>query len=63
VAAHGAYFGRRLKKLVEAEKSAGSEEEVSTLAERRRELQKISLRVSWVDLLVSLAVAMLAAGF
>jgi hypothetical protein len=33
------------------------------LAERRRELQKISLRVSWVDLLVSLAVAMLAAGF
>ena len=63
VAAHSAYFGRRLRGLAEAEKSAGSEEEVRTLAERRGELQKISLRVSWVDLLVSLAVAVLAVGF
>ena len=63
VAAHSAYFGRRLRRLAEAEKSAGSEEEVRTLAERRGELQKISLRVSWVDLLVSLAVAVLAVGF
>jgi putative copper export protein len=46
VAGPGAYFGRRLKKLAEAERSAGSEEEVRMLAERRRELQKISLRVS-----------------
>lgn len=60
VAAHGAYFGRKLKKL--AERSAGSEEEASTLTERR-ELQRVSLRVSWLGLLVSLAVASLAAGF
>ena len=62
VAIHGAYFGRRLKKLAEDERCAGSEE-VRALAERRRELQKISLRVSWMDLLVSLAVAVLAVGF
>jgi uncharacterized membrane protein len=59
VTAHGAYFGRKLKKL--AERSAGSEE-ASTLTERR-ELQRVSLRVSWLGLLVSLAVASLAAGF
>jgi uncharacterized membrane protein len=63
VAAHGAYFGRRLRRLAEAERSTGSEEEVRTLTERRRELQRISLRVSWVDLSVSLAVAVLAVGF
>ena len=60
VTAYGAYFGRKLKKL--AERSAGSEEEASTLTERR-ELQRVSLRVSWLGLLVSLAVASLAAGF
>ena len=63
VAAHGAYFGRRLKDLAEAEMSAASEEEARPLAERRRELQRVSLRVSWANLLVSLAVAVLAAGF
>jgi uncharacterized membrane protein len=63
VAAHGAYFGRRLRGLAEAEESAGNEEEVRTLAQRRRELQKVSLWVSWVNLLVSLAVAVLAVGF
>jgi uncharacterized membrane protein len=63
VAIHGVYFGRRLRKLAEAERSAGSGEEARTLAGRRRELQKISLRVSWLDLLVSLAVAVLAVGF
>jgi uncharacterized membrane protein len=61
VAVHGAYFGRRLKRL--AERSGGSDEEVRALAERRRELQRVSGRVSWADLLVSLAVAVLAAGF
>ena len=63
VATHGAYFGRRLKKLAEAERSAGSGEEARTLAGRRRELQKISLRISWMDLLASLGVAVLAFGF
>ncbi len=63
VAIHGAYFGRRLKKLAEADRSAGSDEKVRALAKQRSELQKISLRVSWMDLLVSLAVAVLAVGF
>jgi len=63
VVAHGAHFGRRLKKLAEAEKIAASDEEVRALAERRRELQRVSLRVSWADLLVSLAVTALAVGF
>jgi len=63
VATHGAYFGRRLKELAEAERSAGSDEKARALAGRRRELQKISVRVSWMDLLVSSAVAVLAVGF
>ncbi len=62
VGAHGAYFGRRQRGLAEAQRSAGSEEEVRALAERRRELQGVSLGVSWASLLVSLAVAVLAAG-
>jgi uncharacterized membrane protein len=63
VATHGVYFGRRLMKLAEAEKIAASDDEVRALAERRRELQRVSLRVSWAGLLVSLAVAALAVGF
>jgi uncharacterized membrane protein len=61
VAAHGAYFGRRLKELAADERSAASEGKA--LAGRRRDLQRTSLRVSWASLLVSLAVALLAAGF
>jgi uncharacterized membrane protein len=61
VAAHGAYFGPSLRGL--AESSAGSGEEAKALAERRRNVQKLSLRVSWASLVVSLAVAFLAAGF
>jgi uncharacterized membrane protein len=61
VAAHGAYFGPSLRRL--AESSAGSGEEAKALAERRRNVQKLSLRNSWATLLVSLAVAFLAAGF
>ena len=63
VATHGAYFGRRLKTLAEAERVAGSDEKARALAWRRRELQKISLRISWMDLLASLGVAVLAVGF
>lgn len=60
VAAHGAYFGRRLARLAEAERGAASEEEARALANRRRGLQKLSLRVSWADIVVSAAVAALA---
>lgn len=62
VAVHGAYFGRRLAKLAEAEREAGSAEEARSFAERRRSLQRVSSRVSWVSLLVSTAVMVLAAG-
>jgi uncharacterized membrane protein len=62
VAVHGAYFGRRLKELAAAERSAASEEEARALSEPRRDLQRASLRISVANLLVSLAVALLAAG-
>jgi uncharacterized membrane protein len=62
VAAHGAYFGRRLAKLAGAEREAESEEAASAFAERRRSLQMVSLRVSRVNLLVSTAVMVLATG-
>lgn len=60
VAVHGAYFGRRLAGLAEAERRAGSEDEARTRAERRRKLQRLSLRDSQADIVVSLAVAVLA---
>ena len=60
VAAHGAYFGRRLAGLAEAERRAGSEDEARARAKRRRKLQRLSLRVSQADIVVSLAVAVLA---
>jgi putative copper export protein len=62
VAAHGAYFGRRLARLAAAEQEAESEEATRSFAERRRSLQKISLRVSQLSLLVSLGVMILAIG-
>ena len=60
VAAHGAYFGRRLAGLAEAERRTGSAEEARALAERRRSLQKRSLLVSRLDLAVSVAIVALA---
>lgn len=60
VAAHGAYFGRRLAKLAAAERLSSSAEQARTFAERRRRLQKLSLRVSRIDLAVSAAVVVLA---
>jgi len=60
VAVHGAYFGRRLVDLAEAEKRAGSDGEVRALAERRHALQRLSLRVSQLSLLISTAVVALA---
>ena len=62
VAAHGAYFGRRLVKLAEAEREAESEEAARSFAERRRSLQRVSSRVSFLSLLVSTAVMILATG-
>jgi uncharacterized membrane protein len=60
VAAHGAYFGRRLAGLAVAERSTTNEQEALALAQRRRKLQRRSVWVSWTSLLVSVAVASLA---
>ena len=59
--AHGAYFGRRLAELARAEREA-SGEEARTLAGRRRSLQRVSLRVSYLNLLASAVVLVLAIG-
>lgn len=61
-ALHGAYFGRRLAGLAGAEREAGSEEAARSFAQRRRSLQRVSLRVSWANLLVSAVVVVLAIG-
>lgn len=53
VAAHGAYFGRRLVGLAKAERKLQGTEEARSLTERRRSLQRLSLRVSQLNLLVS----------
>lgn len=62
VAAHGAYFGRHLVRLAAAEREAESDEAARAFAERRRSLQDVSSRVSFLSLLVSTAVMVLAAG-
>ncbi|TCJ16862.1 hypothetical protein E0L93_09110 [Rubrobacter taiwanensis] len=60
VALHGAYFGRRLAELARSEAAASGEAAAREFAGRRRGLQRVSLRVSWVTLGVSLAVMVLA---
>lgn len=62
VAAHGAFFGRRLAALAEAERGSEDAEEAAFFARRRRSLQRLSLKVSWVNLAVSAVVAALAAN-
>ena len=61
VVAHGAYFGRRLARLARAEREAGTDEAAKSFAEQRRSLQSLSLRVSQMNLLVSVVVTVLAA--
>ena len=60
VAAHGVYLGPRLRRLAEAERSVP--EQAGPAAEQRRSLKRLSLRVSNLNLLVSLVIAVLAAG-
>jgi uncharacterized membrane protein len=62
VAAHGAYFGRRLAELARADRESENEETARTFAVRRHSLQEVSSRVSWVSLLVSTAIVVLATG-
>ena len=61
-AAHGAYFGRRLAELARAEREASSQEEAWPFTERRRSLQRVSLRISYMNLMVSAVVMVLAVG-
>ena len=61
VAAHGAYFGRRLARLAGAEREAGTDEAAKSFAEQRRSLQKLSVRISQLTLAVSVIVMVLAA--
>ena len=60
VAAHGGYFGRRLVRLAAAERRTESAEEARAFVKKRRSLQRLSLWVSWVNVLISVAVAALA---
>jgi uncharacterized membrane protein len=59
VALHGACFGRRLAGLARSE-AAAKGEQARALADRRRRLQGVSVRVSWVTLAVSVAVMALS---
>jgi uncharacterized membrane protein len=60
VAVHGAVFGRRLAGLAEDELGAQSAGEAASFARRRRGLQELSVKVSWLNLVVSVAVMALA---
>jgi putative copper export protein len=60
VAAHGAYFGRRLANLASAERKAESPKAAASFAERRRALQRTSSKVSVLDVVVSVAIMVLA---
>lgn len=60
VAVHGAYFGRKLANLADAGRRAESPEEAASFADRRRALQRVSSKVSWLNLAVSVAVVVLA---
>ena len=62
VAVHGVYFGRRLARLAAAERRTGSAEEARAFLEKRRRLQRLSLWVSWANVLIGVAVAALAVG-
>jgi len=62
VAVHGACFGRTLARLSAAERRTESAEEARDFLEKRRSLQRLSLWVSWANVLISVAVAALAVG-
>ena len=60
VAVHGGYFGRRLERLAAAERNTESAEESCAFVEKRRSLQRLSLWVSWANVLISVAIVALA---
>lgn len=60
VAAHGAYFGRRLVGLAGAEKRATNAEEARFFAAKRRGLQRLSFGASMLNIAISVAVMVFA---
>ncbi len=60
VAAHGAYFGRKLAVLADAERKAETPKAAASLAEQRRALQRVSGKVSVLDIAVSVTITILA---
>lgn len=62
LAAHGTFFGRRIAGLAEAERGSADADEAASFARRWRSLQRLSLKVSWVNLAVSAAFAAPAAN-
>jgi hypothetical protein len=56
VAAHGAFLGRRIATLAEAERGSTDVEEAASFARRKRSLQRLSLTVPWVNLAVTATV-------
>ncbi|MDQ5810627.1 MAG: DUF4149 domain-containing protein [Actinomycetota bacterium] len=62
VASHGAYFGRRLVELAKARKEAEDSEKARMLALSRQKLQRLSFGISMLNVLMSAAVAILAAA-
>jgi uncharacterized membrane protein len=60
VASHGAYFGRRLVELARARKEAEDSDKARMLALRRRRLQRLSFGISMLNVLISVAVMILA---
>ena len=60
VAAHGAYFGRRLAALAAAEQVAPDAGSAASFSRKRQRLQRLSLLISRLDLLLSAMVAALA---
>jgi uncharacterized membrane protein len=60
VASHGAYFGRRLVELARARKEAEDSNKARMLALRQRRLQRLSFGISMLNVLISVAVMILA---
>jgi uncharacterized membrane protein len=59
VASHGAYFGRRLVELAKAQQAARDPEMAQMLALRRRRLQRLSIGISMLNILISAVIMIL----
>lgn len=60
VASHGAYFGRRLVRLAQSERGAGSAEDARYFATKQHKLQRLSFGASMLNIAVSVSIVELA---